>query len=218
MRNLFIIVISIILLYYYTCKGSKDYYIEYKNILDRKFINEVYDIITNEGDWIYTTNIGNKKIKHNNNIDKRRERANNMNNNGSFSYSKYEYNDDSYIINKIKEVMSSDKVLNKLSSLTDENITNVNDIFISKFGKGDFLSVHNDTALGKYAFIIFLNKHWNTSCGGNLNIIKDNNDIDEVIPEYNKLILTDIYRENKLHYVDEVICNNNRYAITGWIS
>ena len=52
-------------------------------------------------------------------------------------------------------VDTADKALH---DLTSNKITKTTDIFISKFEPGDFLSTHNDTNLGRYAFIIYLNE------------------------------------------------------------
>ena len=106
------------------------------------------------------------------------------------------------------------KILDTVSELTGENITKIMDIFISKFEQGDFLSEHTDNTLGKYAFMIYLNKNWDIKCGGNLNIIKDDKTVDTVIPEYNKLILMDVFSKLRPHYIDKVKCDKNRYAIT----
>ena len=135
-----------------------------------------------------------------------------------FSYSKYEYENDANILKEIKNVLTSKEILDNVSYLTGEKITTIMDIFISKYEKGDFLSKHTDDTLGKYAFMIYLNKDWNIKCGGNLNIIKNNKQIDTIMPEYNKLILMDVYSELREHFIDEVKCNKNRYAITGWFA
>ena len=45
------------------------FYIYDKNFLDKKFIEKVNRTIKKDNNWLYTTNIGNDKIKHNNNID-----------------------------------------------------------------------------------------------------------------------------------------------------
>ena len=65
-----------------------------------------------------------------------------------------------FIITEINEYLNSPKVLHKISSLTGTNIKGTTDIFISKFTPGDFLSTHNDTNLGRYAFIIYLNDNF----------------------------------------------------------
>ena len=92
------------------------------------------------------------------------------------------------------------------------------DIFISKYEKGDFLSEHTDKTLGKYAFMIYLNKNWDKNCGGNLNVIKKDETFDTLIPKYNRLILMDIYSENRPHFIEKVVCDESRYAITGWFA
>jgi SM-20-related protein len=199
-------------------QNEKKYYIIKENFLNINFINEIYTTIISENKWIYTTNIGNEKIKHNKDIINRKIKAKEMYNKGLFSYSKYEYDNNANIINKIKQYLLEKKTLDIITKLTGEKITQIMDIFISKYEKGDFLSKHTDNTLGKYAFMIYLNKSWNVSCGGNLNIIKNDKNIDTIIPEHNKLILMNVYDELRPHYIDEVICKQDRYAITGWFT
>ena len=213
---LFLLIIILLILLYNSYR--KRYYIIKNNFLDKDFIDNIYNTIISDKKWIYTTNIGNTKIKHNNDIIKRKVKANKMYKQNKFSYSKYEYENDANILKEIKNVLTSKNVLDNISYLTGEKITTIMDIFISKYEKGDFLSKHTDNTLGKYAFMIYLNKDWNIKCGGNLNIIKNNKQIDTIIPEYNKLILMDVYSEFREHFIDEVKCNKNRYAITGWFA
>lgn len=136
-------------------------------------------------------------------------------NNGQFSYSKYEYENNTTILKEIDEYLNSPEVLNKISSLTGTRINKTTDIFISKFTPGDFLSTHNDTNLGRYAFIIYLNEKWDKRCGGDLNIITGSGINIPIQPEYNKLVLMDIKSSEKPHYINTVKCGN-RLAITGW--
>jgi len=212
---LLFIIYTIFILYRTT---SYKYYIIKNNFLDNNFIDRIYKTIITERKWIYTTNIGNKKIKHNKNIIIRKKKAINMFNNGLFSYSKYEYDDNTKIVHEVKNYLLRKDVLDMVSNLTGEKMTKIMDIFISKYEKGDFLSKHTDNTLGKYAFMIYLNKNWDVSCGGNLNVIKNNNDIDTIIPEYNKLVLMDIYSELRPHFINVNKCNKHRYAITGWFA
>lgn len=223
-----IIVLFLLLLLFYkrnilssfvvSSQNIKKYYIVQNNFLNVNLINKIYTTIISEDKWIYTTNIGNKKIKHNNDITNRKIKAKEMFNEGLFAYSKNEYDDNADILKEIKKKLTEKNTLDFISSLVDQKITKIMDIFISKYGKGDFLSEHTDNTLGKYAFMIYLNKSWDISCGGNLNIIKNDKSIDTIVPEFNKLILMDVYSELTPHYIDEVICKQDRYAITGWFA
>ena len=56
----------------------KRYYIIKNNFLDINFIDNIYNTIISDKKWIYTTNIGNTKIKHNKDIIKRKDKANEM--------------------------------------------------------------------------------------------------------------------------------------------
>ena len=213
-----IIILFLLLLLFFkkNVENINKYYIVKNNFLNVNLINKIYTTIISEDRWIYTTNIGNKKIKHNNDITNRKIKAKEMFNKGLFAYSKYEYDDNADILKEIKKKLTEKNTLDFISSLVNKKITKITDIFISKYEKGDFLSEHTDNTLGKYAFMIYLNKSWDISCGGNLNIIKNDKSIDTILPEFNKLILMDIYSELRPHYIDEVICKQNRYAITGW--
>ena len=183
--------------------------------MDKSFIEKINKTILNDKEWLYTTNIGNDKIKHNNDIKSRRDNSLKLLNSENFSYSKYEYKNEAPILKEIKEYLNSPYVIKEVSSLTGNKMTKTTDIFISKFSPGDFLSVHNDTNLGRYAFIIYLNKYWNRGCGGDLNLVTKENAHIPIYPEYNKLVLMDIKSRELPHYINTVKCNN-RYAITGW--
>jgi Rps23 Pro-64 3,4-dihydroxylase Tpa1-like proline 4-hydroxylase len=206
----FLIVIFGLLEYY-----CKSYYIVKKNFMDKSFIEKINKTILNDKEWLYTTNIGNDKIKHNNDIKSRRDNSLKLLNSENFSYSKYEYKNEAPILKEIKEYLNSPYVIKEVSSLTGNKMTKTTDIFISKFSPGDFLSVHNDTNLGRWAFIIYLNKYWNRGCGGDLNLVTKENVHIPIYPEYNKLVLMDIKSRELPHYINTVKCNN-RYAITGW--
>ena len=94
-NNLKIICTLLLFLLFYILYRSlsKRYYIIQNDFMDYNFIDKIYKTIITERKWIYTTNIGNEKIKHNKNIIMRKKKAINMFNNGLFSYSKYEYDD-----------------------------------------------------------------------------------------------------------------------------
>lgn len=193
------------------------YYNITENFLEDDYIDNIYDKITSIDHWVYTTNNGNEKIKNNNNKKEREKNSFKLYNNNKFSYSKYEYDDDE-LIKDIERYLTSENILKIVSEKTGEKLVKVMDIFISKYEKNNFLSKHTDRTLGKYAFMIYLNKSWDKNCGGNLNIIKNDNTIDTLIPKYNRLVLMDIYSEERPHFIDEVICDKSRYAITGWFA
>jgi len=221
MKKLLIFIIILTILYnrnkHVSLSNEKEYYFILENFLDDNFINEIYKTITTEDKWLYTTNRGNEKIKHNNNLIERRNTAYEMYDRGSFSYSKYEYENE-LLLKNIELILTDKKTLKLVSDIVGENISNVMDIFISKYEKGDFLSEHTDKTLGKYAFMIYLNKNWDKNCGGNLNVIKNDETFDTLIPKYNRLVLMDIYSENRPHFIEKVVCDESRYAITGWFA
>ena len=139
MNYLLIIFLLIIILFTIYNIYCNSFYISKNNFLDKNFIERINNIINRDNEWIYTTNIGNDKIKHNNNIKSRKENALKLLKSNNFSYSKYEYKNESSILKEIDNYLNSSKVLKEVSNLTGKKITKTTDIFISKFTKGDFL-------------------------------------------------------------------------------
>ena len=78
---LLLLLLLLLLLYNKYKQNNKQYYIVQNNFLDKTFIDKIYNTIISEKDWIYTTNNGNDKIKHNNDIKNKKIKAKKMNNN-----------------------------------------------------------------------------------------------------------------------------------------
>jgi Rps23 Pro-64 3,4-dihydroxylase Tpa1-like proline 4-hydroxylase len=101
------------------------------------------------------------------------------------------------------------------------NITKLNQVFISKYKAGHFLSPHSDKGNGRLAFVINITKNWLPQYGGNLHFL--NNDrkiiIDSISPIFNSMILFEIPEPEGIpHFVSHVIpgIKISRYAISGW--
>jgi len=217
MKYLKLIIFFLFLFFMYKKNHKEIYYNITENFLDDDYIDNIYDKITSIDRWVYTTNKGNEKIKNNNNKKEREKNSFKLYNNNKFSYSKYEY-DNEELIKDIERYLTSENILQLISEKTGEKLVKVLDIFISKYEKNNFLSKHTDRTLGKYAFMIYLNKTWGKNCGGNLNIIKNDGTIDTIIPKYNRLVLMNIHSEERPHFIDKVSCDKSRYAITGWFA
>ena len=108
------ILVFIFLLVLYNFYSPK-YYITKNDFLNKNFIDKIFKTITSENKWVYTTNIGNEKIKNNNNIISRKEKAISMYNDGLFSYSKYEYDNNAEILYEIKKNLLEKKTLDTIS-------------------------------------------------------------------------------------------------------
>ena len=121
-----------------------------------------------------------------------------------------------------KFLFTQDKMIETINAITDENITNAHDIFMSKYSYGNFLSPHSDKNNGRIAFVLNLSYGWKPQYGGLLHIMNQERDevIKTITPQYNSLVLFYIPEETGIpHFVSHVnIRNRNRYAITGWFS
>jgi Rps23 Pro-64 3,4-dihydroxylase Tpa1-like proline 4-hydroxylase len=108
-----------------------------------------------------------------------------------------------------------------LSSIVEEEVTELNETFCSKYEKGDYLSIHHDKGKGDYAFVYQLTEHWNPSFGGLLHFYdsKSKEIYKTVNPLFNSLTIFRIKDvEITDHFVSENTSNNIRYAFTGWFS
>jgi Rps23 Pro-64 3,4-dihydroxylase Tpa1-like proline 4-hydroxylase len=121
-----------------------------------------------------------------------------------------------------KYLFKTPATLDKIRQITNMDITQAHDIFISKYSYGNFLSVHSDRNNGRVAFILNLSKDWKPEYGGLLHILdnKRENVIRTIVPHFNTLTLFYIPPEIGIpHFVSHLnIKNKNRFAITGWFS
>ena len=179
--------------------------IQIDSFLSADKANNIYDIIDSQTQWIINSN---HKKSYEYEKSKFKE--------GKFSYWYSSIENDKFIQNLFF-------LLNlelEISKLLEDKFFTAQGIFVSKYTYGNFLSPHNDDALGrKYAFIYNLTKHADIEKGGCLNFINDKNNITyKLLPKFNSLNLFDVENIKDLHYVDEIMDKNyKRYSISGWI-
>lgn len=121
----------------------------------------------------------------------------------------------------IKKIFASQEFIDYLNYLTNENISKMNDIFISKYSKDCFLAPHCDVNNGKLAITVYLSKHWKPEYGGNLCFLneKRNKIIETITPEFNSMTVFSIPKLTGIpHFVSHNNIYKNRYTITLWYS
>lgn len=147
--------------------------------------------------------------------------------NNNFSFLFYRFNEHVHKCTCYKcfliKYFKSNKFINFLNNIVDNNITISNTVFVTKYTKDCFLSIHTDKRNGKYAFIYNITKYWDPQYGGLLHILEDNRiDIKKVIyPKKNSFVLFEVPENEGIpHFVSQINPNINlsRISMTGWYS
>lgn len=218
----------------------KEKYLENKilvieNFLVPDFAIKLYKYISKIPDfkWFYSCGIRNTKyegrIIHKN---KKRNADNIREANRSFSKNEFSFNLKRSMDNKRGEICKYEYILRKslssrfflsmISYFTDLKLTNLNQMFLSKYTSGSFLAPHSDIGNGRIAFVLNLTTNWKPQYGGILHFLNDkrNKITNSFVPSFNNLLIFYIPNEGIPHYVSHVVpgIKNNRYAITGWLS
>lgn len=202
-----------------------------KNILNENYAKILYNYLIKipKNKWLLCVVYNNNKYENYDN-EKNKILNNKMINKANVSFNKNEFSfyfyktlNTSNILNYIefdlKKLFNSDEFINFINHITNEKITKLNDIFISKYSKGCFLSPHCDKQNGKLALTIYLTKNWKPQYGGNLCFLNNdrNKIIETIIPNFNTMELFSIPNNCGIpHYVSHNISNFNRYTITIW--
>ncbi len=95
-----------------------------------------------------------------------------------------------------------------------------NEVFVSNYSKGDFLSMHHDKKKGDIAVTFSLTCNWHPTYGGILHFCDDDNSIfKSVVPDTGSVNIFKLNEETGLnHFVSCVCVNKNRYMLTAWYS
>jgi Rps23 Pro-64 3,4-dihydroxylase Tpa1-like proline 4-hydroxylase len=118
----------------------------------------------------------------------------------------------------LEATISSFHVTDLLSKIVGCRYLIPREIFISNYGKDDFLSIHHDIKKGDIAVTFSLAYDWNPVYGGILHFCdKDNNIYKSVVPTLGSVNIFKLDPENGIdHFVSCVNVNKNRYTLTAW--
>ena len=114
----------------------------------------------------------------------------------------------------------SETMIGRINDITNENITNPNAMFASKYTDGCFLTSHTDMGHGKVAFVYNMTKNWLPYWGGMLHFLEPNCiQVRRVVyPEFNSMVLFHIPEKGTPHFVSCVAdgVKEKRLAFSGW--
>ena len=105
--------------------------------------------------------------------------------------------------------------------LTDMNVADpkINTNYF-RLGAADFVEQHADDSPGReVCMLLYLNKEWNKSAGGELVFIGKNDEPIRIAPLYNRCVLFDPSSKGSEHWVEKLNAEHTdecRYNITSW--
>lgn len=118
---------------------------------------------------------------------------------------------------KLDHTVRSGEVTSFLSSIVGETVY-ANEVFLSCYGKDDFLSIHHDIKKGDLA-VTFSLSEWSPVYGGILHFCEKDVIFKSISPVAGNVTIFYLDPEHGLdHFVSPVCVDKNRYTITAWYS
>lgn len=221
----------------YKAQFKKNGIITIPYFLNDNIANKLHEYIHKEmpHEWWYISSLqndGNKMIESLNDINNEKEleikkHANKMFSENKFSYVFYRtyknhYDECNCMECQVRQYFSQPMFIQYMSKLLGLPLKQLNELFLSKYNKDCFLTIHNDNGNGKIAWVFNLTPNWQSQWGGNFILLNQNRiKVDKfVTPQFNSLTVFRIPERIGIpHYVSHVVKENeNRYAISGWFS
>jgi Rps23 Pro-64 3,4-dihydroxylase Tpa1-like proline 4-hydroxylase len=174
------------------------------NFLDEKAAENLYQYVTSLSEWNI---IKSPKLEYN--------KVKKAFDEGEFSYF-FSHIEDPEIMRKIIDLGKLNVKI--LEGIGADNY-DITSIFLSKYEKGNFASLHDDNTEDKdIGFILYLSKEAKSYFGGILHFIDDeDNIIRSITPKFNRIVLFRVSDQSK-HFVSEVVATDyKRIAVTGWV-
>ncbi len=120
---------------------------------------------------------------------------------------------------RLEKTFKSYEVMSTLSRIVGKKVVSINEMFMSKYEPGHFLTKHHDKSKGDYTFILSLTDNWEAAYGGITHFLDGTHIYKSAIPSFNMLTVFKLSPERQMdHLVSRVCGNKNRYSFTGWFS
>ena len=206
----------------YTEKGI----ITIPKFVSDEVVNSIKDELENYEWWLYATipNNGKWKVNYEENLsDESKLSCKCANEKKLFTYRfrrtiPGHYDTCTCVSCRLNDTMKSWPLTDTICKITGHRNIRPGEIFISNYGKDDFLSMHHDKNKGDIAVTISFAYDWYPTFGGLLHFCdKDNRIHTSVTPEAGQINLFKLDKQNETnHFVSHVLVNKNRYTLTAW--
>ncbi len=117
------------------------------------------------------------------------------------------------------DLINSEAFLSLMRRLTGVSDIAFADCQATRYGPGQFLTLHDDDVAGKKrvaAYVLNLTPHWRVDWGGVLEFYDDGRPVGGYVPGFNLLNLFMVPTEHAVTYVTP-FAGGYRYALTGWL-
>jgi len=116
---------------------------------------------------------------------------------------------------KLCDTVESFPVTDALSKIVGCDTMVATEVFISNYGKDDFISIHHDKKKGDIA-VTFSLCEWHPTYGGILHFCDKETIYKSISPQIGNVTIFKVYENGINHFVSKVNVNKNRYTITAW--
>tara|TARA_B100000902_G_scaffold284136_1_gene270111 strand:+ start:1361 stop:2977 length:1617 start_codon:yes stop_codon:yes gene_type:complete len=119
---------------------------------------------------------------------------------------------------RLNDTVESWPFTETLCKITGHRNIRPGEVFISNYGKGDFLSMHHDKDKGDIAVTISFTYDWDPIFGGVLHLCdKDHKIHTSVTPKAGEINIFKLDPNNLVnHFVSPVVVDKNRYTLVAW--
>jgi len=119
---------------------------------------------------------------------------------------------------RLKETICGDEITDILCKIVGCKKLIPGEIFLSNYGKDDFLSVHHDKNKGDLSVTFSLTYDWDPTYGGILHFCdEDKNIYKSIVPKLGSVNIFKLDPKNGIqHFVSSVNVDKNRYTFTAW--
>jgi len=200
------------------------------NFISENVLSNLRFEIENYNWWCYTIlpndNVWESKIYHNLNDPILQERFKECHQNLKKNHFTYRFKRDfgnhyyncNCIVCKLRDTVTSFPVTDLLCKIVGCKNMTPNEMFLSNYTKGDFLSIHHDVKKGDIAVTFSFCYDWNPCYGGILHFCdEDNNIYKSIVPKLGSVNIFKIDLEKGInHFVSHVSVNKNRYTFIIW--
>ena len=101
---------------------------------------------------------------------------------------------------------------------TGVKVTQTLSCWASAYSKGHYLTPHSDAVHDRrMTYLFYFHRGWKPEWGGNIAFDRQTH-WQMFVPQLGTLVLFDVKDSSNRHMVTEVVKDNTRYAITGWLA
>tara|TARA_B100001564_G_scaffold189792_1_gene159360 strand:- start:4675 stop:5460 length:786 start_codon:yes stop_codon:yes gene_type:complete len=196
------------------------------NFISIEVANSIKYELDNYERWVYasTPHNGKWEVKYEDNLsDESKLSCKSANEKKLFTYRfrrtiRGHYDTCTCVSCRLDDTMNSWPLTDKICKITGHRKIVPGEMFITNYGKDDFLSMHHDKKKGDIAVTISFAYDWYPTYGGQLHFCdKDNRIHTTVSPEVGQINLFKLDPNNGLnHFVSPVVVDKNRYTVVAW--